>query len=179
MRNLRLSLSRISVQLSPCCSGVTSTKKRKISARRFHDGEPIVSRIPSWMCVGRGGFQDQDIACPCSPSSFYSSLVLPLAFYCWVAVLAWITSVIHIFIAEISTDVWEIFQPKFLGTELVSHKLVRNWCKKHGNILVTIFKSEELVYPRYRICVNSASRKYDSPFSSFTLNDRSQIVFVF
>lgn len=89
---------RISVMSSPCYSGVTSTKKREIFTRRFHDGEPIVSRSLSRMCVGRGGFQDQDIARPRPSSSFHSSLVTlrlttpccTLAFYCRVAVSAWI-----------------------------------------------------------------------------------------
>lgn len=85
--------------------------EEKRNTRRFHDGEPIVSRIPSRMCVGRGGFQDQDTARP--PSSFRDSLATPfvqpptfaLAFYCRVAVLARIASVIRIFIAEIGADV--------------------------------------------------------------------------
>lgn len=74
---------------SPCCCGVTSTKKREISTRRFHNGEPIVSRVPSRMCVGCGGFQDQDIAHPLLPSSFDGSFVYSSCFYCQVA---WIMS---------------------------------------------------------------------------------------
>lgn len=102
-------VSRASVLFCPCYPSNIDKERRKYSY--FHDGGSIVSRISIAMCAGRGSFQDQDIVYPRSPFSFHDSLVTlrltpaALAFYCQVTILAWITSVIHIFIAEI--NVWE------------------------------------------------------------------------
>lgn len=84
-------------------------RKKKYSC--FHDGGSIVSRISIAMCVGRGGFQDQDIARPrllLSTARLVTLRLTPaaLAFYCQLTVLAWITSIIYIFIAEINTNVY-------------------------------------------------------------------------
>lgn len=91
---------------------ITSTKKREISARRFHNGGPIVSHIPSRCALGVAAFRIRISRGPRSPSSFYITARSynrsfnsrrTRVLLSRVAVLARIISVIRIFIAGINT----------------------------------------------------------------------------